>query len=258
MNRMTKKKFVPLALSIIFLSLTCIQVKAQLTTNSSILRKASTDASLQEKDLSRRLLILSKQNGWPLTITHKKGGRAVLVGVDMKGYPLYVGVNDNIISAATIKTNQLWPGGSSGLNLSGSSNNMKGKIAIWDEGRPRPTHVELVNRVLQKDNPLSIVDHSTHVAGTLIASGINPAAKGMSFGAQQLLAYDFNNHLSEMLGESPNILISNHSYGSIAGWNFNSDANRWEFWGNSGDTADYKFGYYSSETQVWDSIAYNA
>src|SRR5882724_613863 len=258
MNRMTKNKFVPLTLSITLLFFVCIQVNAQVSTNSAILRKASLQASLQEKDLSRRLLTLSKQKGWPLTITNKKGRRAVLVGIDMKGNPLYVGTNDNIISAATIKTNLLWPGGSTGLNLSGSANGLKGKIAIWDEARPRPTHIELVNRILQKDNVTALADHSTHVAGTMIASGVNPAAKGMAFGAQQLLAYDFNNHLSEMLGESPNLLISNHSYGSISGWNFNSDANRWEFWGNFGDTVDYKFGYYSSDAQVWDSIAYNA
>jgi len=232
-------------------------VKGQVSTNSSILRKASQEASLKEKDLANKLLILSRQKGWPLTITNKKGSRALLVGIDSKGYPLYVSSNDNIISAATIKTNLLWPGGSTGLNLSGSTI-PKGKLAIWDEGKPRPTHVELVNRIVQKDGALSLADHSTHVAGTMIASGVNPAAKGMAFGALQLSAYDFNNHLSEMLGESPNLLVSNHSYGTIAGWNFNSDDNRWEFWGNFGDTVDYKFGYYSSDAQVWDSIAYNA
>lgn len=256
MNSMRKKKFVPLTLSI-FLLIASIQVKGQTSTNISILRKASLEASIQEKDLARKLLTLSRQKGWPLTITNKKGARAVLVGIDMKGYPLYTRVNDNIISAATIKTNLLWPGGSTGLNLNGSTI-PKGKLAIWDEGKPRPTHVELVNRVVQKDNSLTLVDHSTHVAGTMIASGVNPAAKGMAFGALQLSAYDFNNHLSEMLGESPNLLVSNHSYGSISGWSFNSDQNRWEFWGNFGDTVDYKFGYYSSDAQVWDSIAYNA
>ena len=258
MNCMTKNKFVPLAILTLFT--TCIQVKAQLTTNADILRRASIEASSQEKDIYRKLLALSKQKGWPMTFTNKQGHRALLVGIDPKGYPLYVAVNDNIISAATIRTNLLWPGGSTGLSLNGSSNSVKGKIAIWDEAKPRPTHVELTGRVIQKDNANTISDHSTHVSGTMIASGVNPAAKGMAYGEQQLLAYDFNNHLSEMLTESPNLLISNHSYGTIAGWNFNTDVtpNRWEFWGNAGDTVDYKFGYYSTEAQVWDSIAYNA
>ena len=48
--------------------------------------------------------------------------------------PLYVATNDNIISAATIGTNQLGPAAAPGLNLSGSSAGLKGKIAIWDGG----------------------------------------------------------------------------------------------------------------------------
>ncbi len=255
---MTKHKFVPLA--ILTLSIVSIHAKAQLTTNTAALQKASIAARIEEKNLQIRLLSLARQKGWPMTMTNKQGRRSFLVGVDAKGYPLYVGVNDNIISAATIRTNLLWPGGSTGLNLNGSSNNLKGKIAIWDEAKPRPTHVELANRVVQKDDASTISDHSTHVSGTMIAAGINPAAKGMAYGEQQLLAYDFNSHLSEMLAESPNLLVSNHSYGTIAGWNFNTDVtpNRWEFLGNAGDTVDYKFGYYSAEAQMWDSIAYNA
>ena len=81
----------------------------------------------------------------------------------------------------------------------------------------------------------------------------------MSFAAQ-LSAYDYNHDVSEMLGASPNLLVSNHSYGAIAGWYYNTTVtpNRWEFWGNAGDTVDYNFGYYDDETQMWDSIAYNA
>jgi hypothetical protein len=111
---------------------------------------------------------------------------------------------------------------------------------------------------VQKDGSASISDHSTHVAGTMVAAGINPLAKGMSFGQQELQAYDFSGHLSEMLTASPGLLVSNHSYGAIAGWSFNDGQNRWEFWGTSDATEDYKFGYYSSETQIFDSIAYNA
>ena len=170
--------------------------------------------------------------------------------------PLYL-ATDNITSAATIGTDKLWPGGTSGLNLSGSSNNVKGKLAIWDGGNLRSTHVEMNGRILQKDNA-DINDHATHVAGTLIASGVNPLAKGMSFGQQQLIAYNFidNSDISEMMDEAPGLLLSNHSYGFPAGWNFNND--RWEYNGPVGSTEDYKFGYYSDQAQLWDSIAYNA
>ncbi len=254
---MKKTRFVPLYIMVM---LTCFEVQAQLKTNTAILQNASIETARKEKSDFQRALSLAKQKNWPLSMRTRNGGRALLVGVDFRGLPRYVTTNDNIISAATIKTNLLWPGGSTGLNLSGSSANMKGKLAIWDGGKVRGTHVELAGRVVQKDNASVIDDHATHTSGTLIASGVNPLAKGMSFGAQQLLAYDFNNDVSEMLGESPNLLVSNHSYGAIAGWNFNTDVtpNRWEFWGNAGDTVDYNFGYYDDETQMWDSIAYNA
>jgi len=255
---MTKINRLPLSVILFLGSLIFgISTQAQLITKKDVLQRASIQIGLKEREDFKKLLSLSRQKGWPLTITNKLGRRAFLSGVGPNGYPMYTASND-LTSAATIKTNLLWPGGSTGLNLSGSSANMKGKIAVWDEDSVRPTHQELTGRILQKDKPSGISDHSTHVSGIMIASGVNPQAKGMAFGAPQLIAYDFNNQLSEMAAESPNLLISNHSYGTVAGWNYNTDDKRWEFLGNSGDTADYKFGYYSNEAQIWDSIAYNA
>ncbi|HEY4208307.1 MAG TPA: S8 family serine peptidase, partial [Puia sp.] len=227
-------------------------------TNKTILQQSSQQMAQKENALHLQLLSLSQQKGWPAKITGRRGRIAVLHGLDDKGLPIYISTCDNIISAATIGTSQLWPGGATGLSLNGSSASVKGKIAIWDEARPRPTHVELTGRVTQKDNASSISDHSTHVSGTMIASGVNPLAKGMSFGQQQLQAYDYNNDNSEMMGAASGLLVSNHSYGDIAGWFFDSDYNRWEFWGNYNDTADYRFGYYDADTQYWDSISYNA
>lgn len=244
--------------ALLFILVFCAPVRAQVVTNQAALRQVSIEAAQKEKAMAQQLLTLSRQKGWPMTIKGRSGRIAVLRGVDIKGNPLYIATCDNIISAATIGTNQLWPGGNTGLSLNGSSASVKGKIAEWDEAKPRPTHVELTGRVTQKDNASSISDHSTHVAGTMIATGVNPLAKGMAFATQQLLAYDFNNDNSEMSGVAASLLVSNHSYGSIAGWYYNTDFSRWEFWGNSGDTADYKFGYYSSDAQTWDDIAYNA
>ncbi|MET0393198.1 MAG: S8 family serine peptidase, partial [Chitinophagaceae bacterium] len=232
--------------------------QSQTKTNLAVLKDAAVQQAEKEKLLVTRLQTVAREKGWPLVMKRPNGGTAILTGIDEFGLPLYTSADNNIIAAATIGTNKLWPGGSSGLNLTGSSASVKDKLAVWDGGRVRATHVELTGRVVQRDAPGGLSDHSTHVAGTMMASGVNPLAKGMSYGLQELVAYDFNGHLSEMLGEAPNLLVSNHSYGSIAGWNFNESANRWEFWGQFGATEDYKFGYYSDEAQVWDSIAYNA
>lgn len=231
---------------------------AQTKTNTAILKQAAVQQAGKEKLLKQQLQVLAKEKGWELVIRGKKGYTAVLVGVDDAGMPLYLATENNIVAAATIGTNKLWPGGATGLNLNGSSNNLKNKLALWDGDKVLSTHVELAGRVVQRDGTTIVSDHSTHVAGTMIASGVNPLAKGMSFGQQELVAYDFDNHISEMLNEADNLLVSNHSYGAIAGWSFNVNQNRWEFWGEAGSNEDYKFGYYSIETQIWDSIAYNA
>jgi len=65
----------------------------------------------------------------------------------------------------------------------------------------------------------------------MIAAGVNPLLKGMSFGAQQLLAYDFNDDASEMMAAAAGgLLVSNHSYADIAGWYFDDTQQHWEFW----------------------------
>ena len=126
---MIRKKFVPLFLVVLALFSTA---RSQVITNTTALRNAALRAQVQYQEMSSRLASLAKQRGWPLTITLKRGNQAVLYGLSPKGLPLYVSTNDNIISAATIGTNQLWPGGSTGLNLTGSTPALKGKIALWD------------------------------------------------------------------------------------------------------------------------------
>jgi hypothetical protein len=105
------------------------------------------------------------------------------------------------------------------------------------------------------DSPSGTSDHSTHVAGTMIASGVVAAAHGMATGAH-IQAWDYNDDTPEMTSAAAGgLLMSNHSYGVLCGWRYiwwygdeNVDANE-----------DYKFGYYTEdETKVWDEIAYNA
>lgn len=238
---------------------------AQTQTNTQALQKTSQQLAAQYQSFRKILLQTAKEKGWPLTLRNKKGRLAYLRGINSQGFPYYVTTTDNIISAATIRTTSLWPGGSTGLNLNGSSAFLKGRIAVWDEGLVRPTHVELTGRVIQEDaaqGDTILSDHSTHVSGTMIAAGVNPVAKGMSFGAQLLQAYDFNNDESEMAKAAAGangIIVSNHSYADIAGWYIDDAENdRWEFWGNPGDTVDIKFGLYDADARIWDSIAYIA
>jgi len=231
-------------------------VFAQLNNESRVLKQSAIGYKLQYDANYSKALTKAKEKGWPLTLRGKDGKLAMLTGTDAFGLPLYTSTNNNTIAAATTRANQLWPGGSTGLNLSGNSTSLKDKIGIWDDGRVLSTHVELTGRITQKDNPSTTDNHSTHVSGTMIASGVNPVAKGMAYGALGLIAYDFFSDVSEMFTEGGNLLISNHSYGNIAGWNYNDAQSRWEFRGKPGDFEDYKFGYYDDKSQAWDSLAF--
>jgi hypothetical protein len=92
----------------------------------------------------------------------------------------------------------------------------------------------------------------------MIAKGVYAPAKGMSFGATTLQSYDFNDDETEMSAAAANLLLSNHSYGIVAGWDYNDSDGRWEWSGLPGDTVDYNFGFYDGKTANWDKIAYNA
>jgi hypothetical protein len=251
---------ISLRLVIVFVSFGFVMPAfTQTRTNSELLKRVSGLQAEKEKIKYEQLKTLARQKGWEMITKDKKGNTILLIDVDDAGLPRYISTETNEIAAATIGTSTLWPGGSTGLNLNGSSNNVKNKLAVWDGGRVRSTHQELVGRVVQRDAPASLDDHATHTSGTLIASGVVKEARGMSYGQQELIAYDFSGAEPEIINEAANnLLISNHSYGEIAGWRYNDAQSRWEFLGKSDANEDYKFGYYSAQTQLWDSITYNA
>lgn len=87
----------------------------------------------------------------------------------VNGIPHYY-ITENYNAARTISTQKIKPGGISGLGLTG-----KGvKLGIWDGGGVRTSHLEFSGRAVLKDDPATIEDHATHVAGTMIAKGILP------------------------------------------------------------------------------------
>lgn len=151
------------------------------------------------------------------------------------------------------------------VSLSGGSAFMAGRLGLWDGGLVLRTHRELgTDRVRQRDGISGTSNHATHLAGTLIAKGTDPLAKGMAFGAQ-LSVWDYTNDLAELTTAAPGLLISNHAYGPVVGWVFNPSrpgtdpALKWEWWGNTtiSQTEDYLFGFYSTQTRDLDRLAYN-
>jgi len=202
---------------------------------------------------------LARRNNWPANRLKRNGTVIRLQGVNGLGFPVYLKTDNNTTAAATTNTNTVQPGGVLGLNLSGSSTLLNNKLGIWDGGEVLNAHQEFAGKTITlHDTRYGVVEHTTHVAGTMLAKGVYAPAKGMAFGATTLASYDFDNDVAEMTAAASGLLLSNHSYGSVAGWSFNDAQNRWEWYGLPGDTEDYTFGYYDTRAQAWDKIAYSA
>lgn len=228
---------------------------AQTQRQIDVLQKTALLYKAKELNNQQQLIIIAKQKGWDL-IKKDNTSRTLmmLTGVDVKGFPLYTQTDNASIPATTTQTNYLWQ---NSFGVNGSSAAVKNKLAIWDGGAVNNNHIEIAGRIINKDFS-SNLNHSTHVGGIMIAQGVNPASKGMAYGTQQLINYDYNNHISEIATEAENLLLSNHSYGITCGWSKLETATYWTYYGLPGDTADYKFGIYDAETQMLDSIAFAA
>lgn len=181
-----------------------------------------------------------------------------------EGEPLYLTNFSTTNAGKNVRINSLYLGGDLGLNLDGSSTLIKDKLGMWDGGNVNSNHQEMTGRVQNLDSsPVS--EHSSHVAGIMIASGINKDVRGMAFKAN-LKAWNFTNDISEItanaknLDGSPKLLITNHSYGYQAGWAFDSNVNKWRWYGNTtiSKTKDYKFGQYDNSSASLDRLAFNA
>jgi serine protease AprX len=165
--------------------------------------------------------------------------------------PIYITTN-NVNSAISTRTNFLHNGGGLGLNLEGQ--NMT--IGVWDQEQALDSHVEFLDNEISPSTRVTKPDflfgdpvnfHATHVAGTLIAKGVNAAAKGMAPQAN-LVSYNWDDDAFEVSNEASNnaLLLSNHSYGvpvtssGLPSWYmgcYNQDASQW-------DNIAYTFPYY--------------
>ncbi len=209
--------------------------------------------SLEREERQRAERWATDQNV-PLKITLADESIVEVVGLRNR-FPVYF-TTHNLQAGTLTNTFRLHPGQDMGLNLTG--HNLE--IGIWDAGSVYNEHQEFKNRVYNKDTGLP-ANHATHVAGTLIASGVRPAALGMA-PRSRIHSYNWNFHASEMHVEAQDgLLISNHSYGRIAGWHrfsISPDSSRWQWFGNPliSEREDYLFGYYDREATLFDQVAY--
>lgn len=167
----------------------------------------------------------------------------------------------NVNAAITTGANLLQ---SSPYTLSGSGVT----IGLWDGGSARSTHQEFGSRVAVMDGA-TMIDHATHVGGTLIAVGAVASAHGMA-AAATIASYDWTGDTTEMTsqgatyaGEQGKIYLSNHSYGYISGWNYVNGGSPYRLWewngtGTTSTSIEPDFGLYNTYARNSDSLAFNA
>ncbi|QIA08056.1 S8 family serine peptidase [Draconibacterium halophilum] len=170
--------------------------------------------------------------------------------------PVYY-ATDNLSVAATLAVDQVWSASNEYPELTGEGV----EINLWDGGTVLTTHQEFQSsdgsRITMRDLDLPVSDHSTHISGTMIASGKKSEAKGMA-GHALLKGWDLDNDIAEMASAAADgIAISNHSYGPLCGWYYNAQNENWYWYGDPeiSATEDYEFGFYSDVSAELDYIA---
>ncbi|KAF2519545.1 S8 family serine peptidase [Flavobacterium salilacus subsp. salilacus] len=199
------------------------------------LKKIETELTEKNRKEKEEAVALAKLKGMPIKFVDKDGTVKEIMKV-IEGEPVYY-MTYNTGSARTSRVDRINSGGSAGLSLDGQDM----LIGIWDDDAVRKFHQDLTGRANQMDSANEIGNHATHVAGTMIGSGVgNSSAKGMAPEAD-LWANDWNNDTGEMAAQAAQgLLVSNHSYGLAS------------------VPVTYIFGAYIGESYSWDNIVYNA
>ena len=152
---------------------------------------------MQQDSIYRSAQALAKKRGIPLQQNVGKGRTLTFQGFSEIGEALYLRPESNAQAAKMTKTNLLYPGGSLNIGITGKSDTVKGKLGMWDGGGVLTTHQEFGGRAVAQQTITGTNEHSTHVAGILVAGGVSPSAKGMAYEAD-LKVWDYSNDNSEI------------------------------------------------------------
>lgn len=235
-------------------------------TNREKLDSLARDWSISAAQDLQAAIRLAKSKGWSLTGINR---------IDKKGNLIY-NQSDNYDAAVATRTAYV----SDVVGMTGAGM----KMGIWEccnEGEidgeiPLITHQDFIGRINMQDLPPIFSSHATHVAGTLIGNppeGTPNWSRGMAYEAS-LDAYGVLDDGPEMaeagattIDEVGNgkLLISNHSYGSTSGWEYDGAAgfvDLFTWYGPSdqfvANGIDPNFGRYNWKAREWDQIAYLA
>ncbi|MDH5598206.1 MAG: S8 family serine peptidase, partial [Cyclobacteriaceae bacterium] len=237
---------------LLFLNLCIFQYAwTQQNTLNVLLEKENSSYKIREEN---KKIYLKENPSLSEFFTNDKGITYYLYDV-VKGIPVYE-KTFNLDVAKSTGVNYL----RNNVTLGYTVNGQNIRVGIWDAGLVRSSHIEFQGRVNSQDGASEIHHHPTHVTGTILAAGLNNSALGMAPSANSI-NFDFNNDASEILGkitsDQSTLLVSNHSYGTVAGWDRTTSGN-WVWYGDSNisTSEDYKFGFYDSRTKSFDEMTF--
>lgn len=221
---------------------------------SSVLQRRTIIQQTPPDPDKRYAEAFAREKGIPVRVVHDDGTIWEIRRISERGQPEYYTTN-NLNAARTTSTDKLWQGGELGLDLDGTGI----VVGVWDGGLVRITHDEFQSRARAVDDEDESIFHATHVAGTIAAAGLREDAHGMAH-KSIIDSYNWDGDNAEMRSAAElGMLVSNHSYGYIQGWEYSNERNRWEWYGEEGisKTEDYNFGFYGQDARIWDEIAYD-
>jgi len=222
--------------------------KKQIIANYDLvkLQELHDEFSVKNKEEKEKAIKVAKTKGWPIKEYHKDGTFSELQRLRIDGTPVYYSTY-NTAAAKSTRADFMHNGGGLGLNVEG-----QGMTAyVWDGGPTRVSHNDYTGRVSIGDGNTTVVvdgngDHAQHVTGTIIGfgngtDGSGRNSKGMAPQANAI-THEWNNDYTEATAAAANgMLVSNHSYGS-----------------NIANVPDWAFGAYTTTSQAWDNLMYNA
>ena len=160
---------------------------------------------------------IARQKGLPIEGVDSEGKKFSLQGIidgtedELRYYSSYNNTPTKS-SIQTARVQYVHDGTATGnVNIEGQTM----ILGVWDGGAVYAGHQSIgTSRVTSKDNSITIDDHASHVAGTMMANGTISDLKGMAPQAS-LWSNDYNGDMPEMIAQSSEgLLLSNHSYGT--------------------------------------------
>ena len=162
--------------------------------NQEKLAELYTEFSEKQTRLKSEAEAYALLNNIPVRYEKEDGTLLELQYIAEDGTPIYYTTfNDD--AAISTRANYLNTGGGLGLGLNGDDLTAH----VWDGGLARSTHQEYdgaggSNRFSIGDGTSALHYHSAHVTGTIMASGVQAAAKGMAWQADAV-GYDWNSDI---------------------------------------------------------------